>query len=160
MPYRRSPVGISIRDHKLAALFFEQILAFGPRFFDDPTPKEVLFEGPEPEVDPAQFKEITGPGGPLNPWNLAQKLIPSDVFDVYSEQERREAYAEARAIWYAGTYSLSGQAFVPLIFSPRAFAVFEGGESDALQVLITGFPFVDTSKAKWAQILDLRKRNS
>jgi hypothetical protein len=155
MPYSHSPVGLSTRDHKLAALFFEQIIEFGPISFVDPTPDRIKFKGPPPEIDVAQFKKMSRQGKALDPWALANKVVSGDLTD---SNEMDAAYAEVRAIWHARAYSTAQQAFVPLVFSPRAFAtISEGGQTDALQVLLGGLPFVDTSNAKWAQILDVRK---
>jgi hypothetical protein len=78
--------------------------------------------------------------------------------DLTNPNELHAAYAEVRAIWHARAFTTAQQAFVPLVYSPSAFAtISESGQSDALQIVLGGLPLVDTSTAKWAQILEVRR---
>jgi len=150
MSYAHCQIGISVDDHKLAALFFDYIL---PTNSIIEIPSKVIFHGAGLPKQLNQFMMDYTQFFATRVEELTNEGVPTDKI-------------EDRALEDAANYNiallhpyLASKGFwsVPLFTSPEVYQRFlQPGRSPSVEFRFIGIPLIDTSSLTWDQIIDIR----
>ena len=150
MSYAHCQIGISVDDHKLAALFFDYILPTNSMI---EIPRNVIFHGANLPKQLNQFMMSYTQFFARRVQELTSEGIPTDKI----EDRALEDSANYNIAMLHRYLASKGFWSVPLFISPEGYQRFlTPGKSPSVEFKIIGAPLIDTSNLSWDQIIDIR----
>lgn len=150
MSYSHCQIGISVDDHKLAALFFDYILPTNSMI---EIPSKIIFDGADLPKQLNQFMMSYTQFFARRVQELLSQEVPTDKIEHRASEDAANyniamlhRYLASKGFWS-----------VPLFTSPEAYRRFlEPGQSPSVEFTFIGIPLIDTSNLSWDQIIDIR----
>ena len=176
-------IAISTQDHKLASLFFDRII---PLHSAGPVPESIQFDDKKyidpslkmepflesaivfayldslPESIRSELEKYLDPSIRAEPFVISRVESILEGFDLPKDEAFSEyvtnTFLNVLATYHQKKLLAVGIHSVPIYYSRAAYqSSLVPGKSEALEVVLSNVPLINTEQLEWRQILELRR---